>query len=260
MFIDSHAHLMFSQFDGELEAIITRAKSAGVLKIINVGCDLRSCDQAVVMLSEYDCLYATLGLHPYDAADLTEELLVSWEKLIDENHRIVAIGECGLDYFKAKVSRDVQKRAFRMQLEFAMRVGLPLVVHNRNADDDCLEILDELNVGAGRIDVVFHCYGSDLDFAEKLWGRGYYTSFTGIATYPSAVNLHDVLRAVPLDKFMVETDCPYLAPQKYRGKRNEPAYVVEVAEKIAELKELSLSEIEERSTENALNLFKGLVF
>jgi TatD DNase family protein len=118
--------------------------------------------------------------------------------------------------------------------------------------------LDELNVEEGRVDVVFHCYGSDLSFAEKLWERGYYTSFTGIVTYPSAVNLHEVVGVMPLDKFMIETDCPYLAPQKYRGKRNEPSYVVEVAEKIAELKGVSLSEIEDRSTENALKFFKGL--
>ena len=250
MIIDTHAHLMLDQFEGELDAVIERAKAAGVEKIINVGCDLKSCKQAVEMLSVDDCLYATLGLHPYDAADATDAVMADWEKQIKDNERIVAIGECGLDYFKAEVPKDVQEKAFRLQLELAQSLNIPIIIHNREADDDCLKIMDDYKVGA-----VFHCYGSTAEFARKLWYRGIYTSFTGIITYPKSEELQAVVDEVPMDLFMVETDCPYLAPQKYRGERNEPAYVTEVVAKIGELKNLPEKDVARISTENASEFF-----
>lgn len=251
MFVDTHAHLMFKDFNGEVDAVIMRAKSVGVERIVNVGCSLLTSNQAIEMAAKYDCLYATLGLHPYDSPDATEELMKNWEKLILENKKIAAIGECGLDYFKARIPKDIQKNAFRLHLKLAQKTGLSVIIHAREADEDCFEILNEF---AG-IKAVFHCFGSNLEFAKRVWEKGYLTSFTGIITYPKAENLHAVVKEVPLDKFMIETDCPFLIPQKYRGQRNEPAFVVEVAKRIAEIKRTSLVEIERLSTENAMKFF-----
>jgi len=270
MLIDTHAHLMFKEFEEDLEDVLAKAKEAGVEKIVNIGCDVKSSEAAVKMSSEYENLYATLGLHPYDAALATEDLMEDFKKLISENKKIVAIGECGLDYFKAEVPKDVQKSAFRLQIALARNTGIPLIVHCREAYDDTLEILDEEfgwsdekdgggcangDVGCGVVRVVFHCYSGTLEFAEKLWKRGIFTSFTGIVTYPNAKDVQEVAKNVPMDLFMVETDCPYLAPQMYRGNRNEPSYVVEVAKKIAELKNISFEEVVKISTKNSEDFF-----
>lgn len=259
MLIDTHAHLMFKEFGGELEDVLSKAKEAGVVKIINIGCDVKTSQEAVGLSEKYDNLYATLGLHPYDAALATEELIDEWKNLISKNKKIVAVGECGLDYFKAEVPKDVQKRAFALQIDLAKSAGVPLIVHCREAYDDCLEILDEkFEWSDENVGVVFHCYSGTLEFAEKLWERGIFTSFTGIVTYPNAKDVQEVAKNVPLNMFMVETDCPYLAPQIHRGKRNEPAYVVEVAKKIAELKGISYEGVCEKSNENAKRFFAGL--
>lgn len=256
MLIDTHAHLSFSQFEGEISQIIERAKEAGVTKIINVGCDFTSCQEVVELLKVSDMFYATLGLHPYEAMDVNEQLLLNWRELIANEERIVAIGEIGLDYFKAQVSREEQKRAFKMQLELAVDLNMPVVVHNRESDDDCLEILEEVEKERGKaLRVVFHCYASDLDFARRIWEKGYFTSFTGVITYPNASDLREVVKQVPDELFMVETDCPYLAPQKYRGQRNEPAYVKEVAEMVAEVRGMKFGEVCEVSTRNASKFF-----
>lgn len=264
--IDTHAHLMFPQFKDDFADVLKRAASAGVSKIINVGCDEESSVQAMKMAKEYDFLYATVGLHPYDAQKATQEIFENWERIIlgDDGagsgdggggasaaSRILAIGETGLDYVKAEVDREVQKKSFKMHLELAQKVNLPVVVHNRGADEDCFEILKEFF----DVRAVFHCYASNLEFARRVWEAGYFTSFTGIITYPSAANLREVVKNVPMDKFLVETDCPFLAPQKYRGKRNEPAYVAEVVRCIAEVKGVSAEEIDEISTNNALRFF-----
>jgi len=282
MLIDTHAHLMFKEFDGDFEDVLSKAKEAGVVKIIDIGCDLKSSEDAISLSGKYENLYATVGLHPYDAALATEELMEGWEKIILENKKIVAVGECGLDYFKAQVPKEIQKNAFRLQIDLAKKASVPLIVHCRDAYEDTLEILDEEfgwngeNCDAGlsvlSVDesvksdgligggyfgrIVFHCYSGTLEFAEKLWKRGIITSFTGIVTYPNAKDLHEVVKNVPMNLFMVETDCPYLAPQKYRGERNEPAYVVEVAKKIAELKDLPFEEVMKISYENSLEFFR----
>jgi TatD DNase family protein len=257
MIIDTHAHLMFQQFNGEVDAVIERAKAARVEKIINIGCNKESSRQAHEMSLKYEGLYATLGLHPYDALEATDELMEQWAQLIEKNKKIVAIGECGLDYFKAKVGREDQKKAFIMQLKLAHKVGLPVVIHNRDSDEDCLQILKEFEKETGdRLVAVFHCYGSDVQFARKLLYEGYYMSFTGVITYPNAEALREVVAEVPMDMFMVETDCPYLAPQSHRGERNEPAYVVDVVEKIAEIKGIHVHEIQRISTQNAQEFFR----
>lgn len=246
---------MFKEFEKDLDEVLKRAKDAGVQRIVNVGCDLKSCQQSVAMAKEYDFLYATLGMHPYEADFVNEELMSEWRKIIAENKKVAAIGECGLDYFKAKVDREIQKNAFRLQIKLALEFGLSLIVHNRDADSDCLQILDEEFAGGKKVPVVFHCYGSNLAFAKKLWERGIMTSFTGIVTYPNAKEVREVVENVPMNLFMVETDCPYLAPQNHRGKRNESSYVLEVVREIARVKGISFKDVENVSTENALRFF-----
>lgn len=278
MIIDTHAHLMFDQFKGEVPAVLKRASDVGVGKVVNVGCSVESSKRAWEMIDEFGggvgalsvgaggsssvSLYATLGLHPYDVLDLTDGLLDEWEEWIrgdqgcagggSVGRRIVAIGEIGLDYFKAtKVSHEDQKTGFRRQLEFALRVGLPVVIHNREADEDTFEILREYP----DVKAVFHCYGSSLEFARKLWDYGYYTSFTGVITYPGASGLRDVVREAPDWTIMVETDCPFLAPQSVqgecvRGERNEPAYVVEVLREVARVRRKGIGEVEELQERN----------
>lgn len=254
--IDTHAHLMFPEFKDDIVNVLKRAKDAGISKIINVGCDLKSCKSSVEMGAKYPELFGTLGMHPYEAQFVNDSLMNEWRKLILENKKIVAIGECGLDYFKAKVEKEIQKKAFILQIKLAKEFDLPIIVHNRDADIDCLEILDEEFADLKKVPVVFHCYGSDLEFARRLWDRGIYTSFTGIITYPNARELREVAREVPMDLFMVETDCPYLAPQSYRGKRNESSYVLEVVREIARVKGISFKEVEKISTLNAEKFFE----
>ncbi len=267
MIIDTHAHLMFPEFKDDLSEVLAAAHAAGVEKIVNVGCSKKASKQAYEMLSKYDevCevfLYASLGLHPYDVLDLSDELLDEWAGWITKDKRIVAIGEIGLDYYVRpgdradnspilSVPKDKQKEGFIKQLEFAVRVGLPVIIHNREADEDTFEILREFP----KARCVFHCFGSNLEFARKVWAAGFMTSFTGIVTYPNAANIREVVKEVPMDKFMVETDCPFLAPQAYRGGRNEPAYVVEVAKMIAEVKGIGVEEVQKVSVENSRSFF-----
>lgn len=267
MIIDTHAHLMFPEFKDDLSEVLACARTAGVEKIVNVGCSKEASKQAYEMLSKYDgvggvSLYATLGLHPYDVLDLSDELLDKWAGWIAKDKRIVAIGEIGLDYYVRPgdradnspilaVPKSKQKEGFIKQLEFAVRVNLPVIVHNREADEDTFEILREFP----HVRCVFHCFGSSLEFARKVWSAGFMTSFTGIVTYPNAGNVREVVKEVPMDKFMVETDCPFLAPQAYRGKRNEPAYVIEVAKMISDVKGISVEEVDRVTTENAKSFF-----
>jgi len=263
MLIDTHAHLMFDQFKGEVPEVLQSASAAGVTKIINVGCSVEASKEAFKQVEKFNHryeieLFAALGLHPYDASDLSDNLLDEWARMIEvaggsEGGRIVAIGEIGLDYFKAPVPHDIQKDAFRGQLQFASQMKLPVIVHNREADEDCLEILSEFP----DLKVVFHCYASSLEFAKRLWEKGYYTSFTGIITYPKSDELRQVVSACPEGQFMIETDCPYLAPQQVRGERNEPAHVSYVAKMVAKLKGLTFEDAGKISSENA-NMFFGL--
>lgn len=266
MIIDTHAHLQFPEFDPDIEDVLVRAGEAGVGKIINVGCSIVACDKALELIEKYDGkagveLFATLGLHPYDAEALTDDVLIKWEEKIkkfnsDGVRKIVAVGEIGLDYFKAQVPKDVQMDAFKKQIEFAQKMNLPIVVHNREADEDSLRILRESGLGkSGNGKVVFHCYGSSLEFARELWAEGFYTSFTGIITYPNAANLREVVAECPDDRWMVETDCPYLAPQSLRGQRNEPSYVKEVLEKVAEVKGIEAEEAENIQEKNAVEFY-----
>lgn len=248
--IDTHAHLMMPEFAEDREAVVGRAREAGLKAVINVGCGLEFSRQSVAM-ADGEFIYATVGLHPYDALDFSEGLMKEWCELIKNGKRIVAVGETGLDFAKAKVDHEKQKESFRGHARLAVDRGLPLIVHSRGAEQECLDLLREFS----GVRAVFHCFGGDLKMARQVWEAGFWTSFAGIITYPSADVLRHVVAEAPLDKFMVETDCPYLAPQKYRGKRNEPAYVAEVVAEIARVKGISFEEVVKISTKNAGKFF-----
>lgn len=250
MLIDTHCHIQFKPLSNNVEAVIDRAKKEGVEKLIVVGCDIKSSEEAIALAEKHDNIFAAIGLHPQDSKKLTGQMWEEFKKMA-KHEKVVAIGETGLDYFKEYSPKDVQQRVYKQHIKLAMELDKPLIVHNRDADEDSLEILQEL----GAKNVVFHCFSSDVSFARKVWMAGYMTSFTGNVTYPKARNLRDVIEECPLDAMMVETDCPYLAPQKYRGGTNEPSYVVEVAKQIANTKGKQFSEIAEITTKNAEEFF-----
>lgn len=251
MIIDTHCHIQFKQLSHDIDGVIQRAYEAGVEKMIVVGCDIESTRSAIEVAESHDGIYAAVGLHPQDSKKMTEEMWQELKKMAD-HEKVVAIGETGLDFFKEYSPRDVQVRVFKQQIQLAKELDLPLIIHNRDSDEQCLEILQ----AEGVVNAVFHCFGSNVEFARKVWKAGYLTSFTGIITYPSAKNLYAVVEECPMDAMMVETDCPYLAPQKYRGGKNEPAFVVEVTKEIAQIKGLSYEEVSKITTENAVKFFR----
>jgi len=250
--IDTHAHLDMPEFGRDLAAVLDRARAAGVRRIITVGADLPSSRRAVALTAEHADLSATVGVHPHDARTLSDAVLEELARLADHGH-VVAVGEIGLDYHYDNSPRPAQRDAFAAQLRLAKRLDLPVVVHCREAHGDALAILRE-HAGAGLRGVV-HCFSGSPADAEALLELGLHISFTGIVTFPKAAGAREVVKVVPLERTMVETDCPYLAPQPRRGKRNEPAYVVHVAEQIAALKGLDIDEVARVTTAVAHDLF-----
>jgi TatD DNase family protein len=252
--IDSHAHLDFPDFDNDLKEVIKRAELIGVKKIINVGSDLAHSQKAIRISHENENIWATVGVHP---EEINETPLILIEKLRELSNlpKVVAIGECGLDYSYDEPKKGIQKALFKLQINLAYELNLPLVLHIRNGSDeqavtDAYEIIKDNQVRG-----VIHCFSFGPSWAEKFINLGFYLGFTGIVTFKNALQVQESAKYVPLDRFLVETDCPYLAPQGHRGQRNEPAYVIEVAEKIAELKDLGIEEVAARAVENTENLF-----
>jgi TatD DNase family protein len=257
--IDTHAHLDFPQFDADREAVIERARRAGVAAIVNVGTDLVSSRRAVALAQEYPDVYAAVGMHPHDAKKLDGAALAELRELA--HHReVVAVGEIGLDFYRDLSPRDVQRRAFQAQLAWAAKLAKPVVIHDRDAHDEIMEILSDWAAGlknsplAGRLGVL-HTFSGDLAMAEEAVALGFYLSISGPVTYKNARRLPDVVGALPLDRLLVETDCPYLAPHPHRGKRNEPANVRLVAERIADLRGVTARELAAATTANAQRLF-----
>lgn len=257
-FIDTHAHLNVKQFVADQDAVIKTAEKAGVTKIINVGCSYKYSETAIELARKYPRIWATVGTHPHDAAEMNKKVVqqyIDWAK--DSANKVVALGEMGLDFYRNYQLREVQERALMQQLELVQEVDLPVIIHSRNAqgsheaDERVLDMLIEKKVSRA----VFHCFGGDLEFAKRLWSYGYYTSFTGVVTFPKAVELKRVVAEVPLERFMLETDCPFMAPQKVRGQRNEPQYIPEIAEEIARIKKMELAEVAKITTRNAEEFF-----
>jgi len=252
MLIDTHAHLQMKDYNNDRDEVISRAAEAGVRYIINASFDLPSSQQAVKLAEEYKNLYAAVGMHPHDARLLDDKTLDILRDLAG-HPKVVAIGEMGLDYYRDLSPRSVQKTAFEKQLRLAQEVGLPVIIHNRDAHKDTLEILRR---HSGQVRGVMHCFSGDLDFADACIRMGLYISFAGPVTYPKSQPLREVAAQVQWEKFFVETDCPYLAPQFKRGKRNEPSYVKAVAKKIAEIRRATFPETARITTENARAFFK----
>ena len=253
MFIDSHAHIQLSQFNQDREAVLTRAEKADVSNILVIGFDMETSLGAVELAEKHTHIYATVGMHPHDAKDLTPDVLKTFRELA-EHPKVIALGEMGLDYYRNLSPRPVQKEAFKQQLDLAEELQMPIVIHNRDAYMDILPILEARQ---GRVRGVLHCFTGDVELMQRSLAIGFHIGIGGIVTYPSAKDIRAVAREVPEDRLLIETDCPWLAPQFRRGKRNEPAYVRAVAEKIAELRDTSIEAIGKITTENFKNVFKS---
>lgn len=252
--VDSHAHLDARCFDGDRREVLARAATAGVAWIINAGADIASSFAGVALAERYPCIYAAAGVHPHNATKLTEETLAALAKLA-HHPKVVAIGEIGLDFYRDLSPRPQQRAAFRQQLDLARRVCKPVIVHSRDAHTETMEILTNWAAGSGHPGAVLHCFSGDLAVAEQAVALGFFIGVAGPVTFQNARQLPETVRRLPLDRLLVETDCPYLSPYPYRGQRNEPAYVRLVAERIAEIKGLDLSEIAAATTVNAQRLF-----
>lgn len=251
MLIDTHAHLTMPEYS-DLQQVLQRASEAGVKTIINASFDEDSSRRSAELAAQYANIYASAGIHPHHA-DLTDEKLLKTIRGLCDGKKVVAIGETGLDYFENPVPSEAQKKAFAMHIALAAEKKLPLILHGRSADADMLDVLAK--EGRGIVKGVFHCFSGDPAYAKQVLDAGFMISFTGVITFKNAHIARETVKYVPLDRMMVETDCPYLAPQILRGKRNEPAYVVHTAEKIAELKKISFEEVAEKTSANAVRFF-----
>ncbi|MEK4563135.1 TatD family hydrolase [Alkalihalobacillus sp. FSL R5-0424] len=253
MLFDTHVHLNADQFEDDLEQVLERANEAGVENMVVVGFDEKTIKKAMELVETYDYLYAAVGWHPVDAIDMTEEHLI-WLEELAAHPKVVAIGEMGLDYHWDKSPKDVQKDVFRKQIHLAKKVKLPIIIHNRDADQDIVEILEA--EGADEVGGIMHCFGGSVEIADRCLKMNFYISLGGPVTFKNARRPKEVAKHVPADKLLIETDCPYLAPHPNRGKRNEPAYVKLVAQEIAALRETTYEELAQQTTENAKTLFK----
>ena len=255
MLIDSHAHIQGKEYVGEVEALILRAREAGVDTIIAVGGagDMSSNTAAIALAKSIPNIYATVGMHPHDAKDVGAEELKTLKELASRQ-KVVAVGEAGLDFYYNHSPRDVQRRVFSQFIHLARETRLPIVVHERNAAREVAELLRV--EGAGDLRGVIHCFTGDYDSARAYLDLGFFLSFTGIITFKNAEALRDIVRKVPLERMLVETDSPYLTPVPHRGKRNEPAFVRLVAETVGKVKEISFEDVAAVTTANVRELFK----
>lgn len=249
--IDSHAHLDDPRFDGDRQDILARSRSAGVSAIVCVGSDFASSRRAVTLANEEPDLYAAVGVHPHEAAEVVPRM---WDglRLLTANKKVVAWGEIGLDFHYNFSPPDIQKDVFRRQLELAGECDLPVIVHDREAHRETMAILRDF---PGLKGIVLHCFSGGREMAEECLARGYYLGIGGTLTYPRNEALREIVRVSPVERLLLETDCPYLAPQPWRGKRNEPAYLTAVVEKIAEIKEIASEDVAAATTANARRFF-----
>lgn len=249
MLFDSHAHLDDNKFDLDREEVINRFLSVDGQLIINAGVDIKSSKKALYFAEKYPFIYATAGIHPSETEKFSEENVDILKKLLSYK-KCVALGEIGLDYHYDTPAKDVQKYWFERQLEIAKEFNLPVVIHDRDAHEDCFNLVKK-HGNSG----VFHCYSGSLEMAKELIKLGFYLSFSGVVTFKNARRGQNVVQNIPIEKILIETDCPYLAPEPNRGKRNEPAFIQYTAKKIAEIKGLSYEELIKITNKNALNCY-----
>jgi len=252
MLFDTHVHLNDSQFNDDIDEVIGRASAAGVAYMVVVGFDRPTITRALELIEKYDFLYASVGWHPVDAIDMKVEDL-AWLEDVAAHPKVVALGEMGLDYHWDKSPKEIQKEVFRKQIGLAKKLKMPIIIHNRDAAQDILQILQE--EGAEEVGGIMHCFSGSPEMAKQCLDLNFHISLGGPVTFKNAKKPKEVAIQVPIDRLLIETDCPYLAPHPYRGKRNEPSYVKLVAEQIAELKGVTLEEIAHATTANAKKLF-----
>lgn len=251
MLTDSHTHLNAEQFNEDQDEVIQRALDAGVTRIVNVGFNRETIPSSIALAERYDFIYSTVGWHPVDAIDMRPGDL-EWIEELCKHEKVVAIGEIGLDYYWDKSPKDVQQRVFREQIRLARKLGMPIVIHNRDAHQDILHILKEEK--AEEVGGIMHCFSGSWETAKQCLDMNFHISFGGPVTFKNARQPKEVLAQVPLDRLLIETDAPYLTPHPFRGKRNETGYVRLVAETAAEIRGLTLEEIAEITTNNAIRL------
>lgn len=260
MFIDSHAHLDVEQYDADREAVIARARSAGVSMMLEIcGSDVAkgSLEPGFKLAVDHPFIYAAVGVHPHEA-NLYDDALERKLLEMSEHEKVVGWGEIGLDYYYDNSPRDTQRRVFSRQLDIALERSLPVIIHTRDAEEDTMKILREswVDRGGDGIGGIIHCFTGTQELADAALDMGFHISFSGVITFKNSTDLREIARTVPLDRLLIETDCPYLAPVPHRGKRNEPAFVIDTARKLAELNELSLDQIAEITSSNFKNLFE----
>jgi TatD DNase family protein len=257
MLVDTHCHLDFDRFDDDREAVVKQALAAGVQRIIVPAVDLDNCPAVLELAGRYEQVYAAVGVHPNSTAGWQDGWL---EQVRDfaQHEKVVAIGEIGLDYYWDRSPKAIQHQALRWQLYLAADLGLPVIIHNRDSDEDVLRLLAESPLNGGDGPGVLHSFSASWETAEEALAMGFYLGFTGPVTYKKADELRSIAARVPSERMLVETDAPFLAPQEHRGKRNEPAFVTYVAERIAEVRGQTTDEVAQQTTENALRLFSKL--
>lgn len=251
MYFDSHAHLTEDCFAQDFDTVVDNMKSASVTGMMEIGFDLPSSEKAVQLAERFDWVHAAVGSHPDDAEQVNEARIAVYRGLC-RNPRVKAIGEIGLDYHYEEPGREVQKRAFRMQLALAQELSMPVVIHEREAHEDGLRILEEFPTLRG----VFHCFSGSYEMAKELIKRGWYIGFTGVVTFKNARKAVETAANIPLDRILIETDCPYMAPEPFRGRRCDPSLVPYVAKKIADLRGLSPESVAAATAENAKRCFR----
>jgi TatD DNase family protein len=256
MLIDTHCHLDFPDFAPEQAEIVARAKARGVGRMITISTHLSRVDRVKAVAEAYPDVFFTVGTHPHHSHE-EEEPTVEQLVALSKHPKCVGLGEAGLDYHYDHAPRDVAQRVFRTHIAAARETGLPLVIHTRNADEDCAAILKE-EMGKGAFPALLHCFTSSRELAESAIDLGLYISYSGVVTFKNSADLRETAKATPLERMLVETDAPFLAPVPHRGKRNEPAYVVDTARMLAEIKGVSEAELARVTTENALKLFSRM--
>lgn len=250
MLYDSHAHYDDRQFDDDRDEIIRKAHSEGVAFINNIASSIESSERSIALAEKFDFVYATVGVHPSDVKGMTDKDMATLRNLAGHK-KVVAIGEIGLDYHYDDTSEEEQRMWFPPQLELAKELKLPVVIHDRESRGDCMKIMKEHKTDNG----VVHCFSGSAETAKEFLKMGLHISFTGVLTFKNARKAIEALKVIPMDRLMIETDCPYMAPEPFRGKRNYSGYVIKVAEKIAEIKGMTLEEVAEITTNNAKKFF-----
>ena len=252
MLFDTHAHLDDEAFDKDREELLAGLAEKGVALVMNPGCSLRSSRNASAMAEKYAWLYATVGSHPDAADEVCDSVIEEYRKLCKLNPKVKAIGEIGLDYHYEDIPRQLQQKAFRMQMALAAELDMPVIVHERDAHEDGMAIIREFPTVRG----VFHCYSGSAEMARQLVDMGWYIGFTGVLTFKNARKAVEVAQSSPLERILLETDCPYMAPEPFRGRRNDPGYLYRMAEKLAEIRNISVEEAARVTAENGKRLYR----